>query len=99
MAAYIIFIKEKTLDQSELDIYSSLLPSAAEGFNFKPLTAYGQKKVIEGPEVEGVVVLEFPSFQEADDFYHSNRYQEVVQHRFKGAVYTAVIVEGFKQSA
>ena len=41
MAAYIIFVKEKTLDQAELDIYSSLLPSAAEGFTFKPLTAYG----------------------------------------------------------
>src|ERR1700742_676766 len=99
MAAYIIFIKEKTLDQAELDTYSSLLPSAAEGFIFKALTAYGQKKVVEGPEVEGVVILEFPSFQEADAFYHSKRYQEVVQHRFKGAIYTAVIVEGFKQAA
>ncbi len=99
MAAYIIFTKEKTIDQAELDIYSSLLPSAAEGFNLKPLTAYGQKKVVEGPEVEGVVILEFPSFQEAEDFYFSKRYQEVIQHRFKGAVYTAVIVEGFKQPA
>ncbi|WP_114937618.1 DUF1330 domain-containing protein [Mucilaginibacter endophyticus] len=99
MGAYIIFIKEKTLDQAQLDTYSSLLPSAAEGFNFKPLTAYGQKKVVEGPEVEGVVVLEFPSFQEAEDFYNSPRYTEVKQHRFKGAVYTAVIVEGFKQPA
>jgi uncharacterized protein (DUF1330 family) len=97
MAAYIIFIKEKTLDQAELDIYSSLFPAAVEGLNFKPLTAYGQKKVVEGPEIEGAVILEFPSFQEAEEFYYSERYQEVVQHRFKGAVYTAVIVEGFKQ--
>jgi uncharacterized protein (DUF1330 family) len=97
MAAYIVFIREKTLDQAELDTYSNLLPSATEGHKFTPLTAYGQKKVVEGPEVEGVVILEFPSFKDAEEFYNSQRYQEVVQHRFKGAVYTAVIVEGFKQ--
>lgn len=96
MAAYIVFIKEKTLDQAELDIYSSLLPAATAGFNITTLTAYGKKKVLEGSEIEGAVILEFPSFREAEDFNNSERYQEVIQHRFKGAVYTAVIVEGFK---
>ena len=99
MAAYIIFIKEKTLDQAELDIYSSLLTSATEGFNITPLTAYGKKKVVEGPEIEGAVILEFPSFQEAEEFYNSKSYQDVIQHRFKGAIYSAVIVEGFKQAS
>ena len=37
-------------------------------------------------QVEGVVILEFPSFQEAEDFYISERYQEVIQHRFKRVI-------------
>lgn len=96
MAAYIIFIREKTTNQSELDIYSSLIHKTMEGVNLKVLVGYGEQKVIEGPQVEGVVILEFPSFKEAEDWYNSPSYQDVIQHRFNGAVYTAVIVEGFK---
>jgi uncharacterized protein (DUF1330 family) len=46
------------------------------------------------PEVEGVVVAEFPSVEEARSWYDSPAYQEAAQHRFRGAVYRGVIVEG-----
>ena len=51
-------------------------------------------EVLEGPEVEGVVILEFPSFDEAKAWYDSPAYREVREHRFRGADYRAVIVEG-----
>jgi uncharacterized protein (DUF1330 family) len=45
-------------------------------------------------QVEGVVVAEFPSVEEARAFYNSPAYQEAAQHRFRGAVYRGLIVEG-----
>jgi uncharacterized protein (DUF1330 family) len=97
MPAYIIFTKEKTTNQAELDIYSGQVPKTMEGVNLKVLVGYGAQKVVEGPQTEGVVVLEFPSFKEAEDYYYSPRYQEIIQHRFNGAIYSAVIVEGYKR--
>jgi uncharacterized protein (DUF1330 family) len=50
--------------------------------------------VLEGPPVEGVVIAEFPTFEAAKAWYDSPAYTEVRQHRFKGAEYRVVIVEG-----
>jgi uncharacterized protein (DUF1330 family) len=49
---------------------------------------------LEGPEVEGVVVAEFPTLEAARAWYDSPAYQEVAQHRFRGAIYRGLIVEG-----
>ena len=58
------------------------------------LAAYGRQEVLEGPEVEGVVILEFPSFDDAKTWYDSPAYRKVREHRFRGTEYLAVIVEG-----
>jgi uncharacterized protein (DUF1330 family) len=60
----------------------------------KPLAAYGRHVTLEGPDVEGVVIAEFPSLEEARAWYESPAYQEAVQHRLRGAVYRGLIVEG-----
>ena len=49
------------------------------------------------PEVEGVVILEFPSFAEAKAWYDSPAHREVREHRFRGADYRAVIVAGARR--
>ncbi|WP_254509264.1 DUF1330 domain-containing protein [Anatilimnocola floriformis] len=94
MPAYIVFTREKTIDQSELEAYWSQAPAALEGWPIKVLAAYGRHVTLEGPEVEGVVVAEFPSVEEARAWYYSPAYQDVVQYRFRGAVYRGLIVEG-----
>ena len=94
MPAYIVFIREKTLDQSELAAYWSKAPATLEGRPIKILAAYGQHVTLEGPEVEGVVIAEFPSTEEARAWYDSPAYREVAEHRFRGAVYRGLIVEG-----
>ena len=58
------------------------------------LAAYGCHEVLEGPEIEGLVILEFPSLEEAKAWYDSPAYREVREHRFRGSDYRAVIVEG-----
>jgi uncharacterized protein (DUF1330 family) len=94
MAAYAVFIRESTRDTSELATYSQKVGRTLAAHPVKVLAAYGPQEVLEGPEVEGVVILEFPSLDAAKAWYDSPAYREVREHRFRGADYRAVIVEG-----
>jgi uncharacterized protein (DUF1330 family) len=94
MPAYMVFTREKTLDRSELEAYKSNVSATMKDHPFKVLAAYGRHVTLEGPDVEGVVVAEFPSMEEARAWYDSPAYQEAAQHRFRGAVYRGLIVEG-----
>lgn len=93
MAAYVVFTREKTLDRSELEAYWAKVPPTLDGRPIKILTAYGHHVTLEGAGVEGIVIAEFPSLEEARDWYDSPAYQEAAQHRFRGAIYHGLIVE------
>jgi uncharacterized protein (DUF1330 family) len=94
MPAYIVFTREKTLDQSELEAYWARVKATMEGRPIKVLAAYGKHVTLEGPDVEGIVIAEFPTLEEARDWYESPAYQDAAQHRYRGAVYRGLIVEG-----
>jgi uncharacterized protein (DUF1330 family) len=94
MATYIVFTRESTQDQSELDIYQSKVVATFAGHPIKVLAAYGPQQILEGEGPEGVVIVEFPSTEAARAWYDGPEYQEVAQHRFKGGRYRAVLVEG-----
>jgi uncharacterized protein (DUF1330 family) len=61
----------------------------------KGLALYGQHEV-EGPAIEGAVILELPSIEATKAFYHSAAYRDAARHRFLGADYRAFIVEGIQ---
>ena len=94
MSAYVVFMRHKTLDRSELEAYWDKVKGSLDGRSIKVLAAYGQHLTLEGPEVEGVVIAEFPTLDEARDWYNSPTYQEAAGHRHRGAVYHGLIVEG-----
>ena len=94
MSTYIVFTRESTQDQSELDTYNSEVGKTFAGHPIKILAAYGPQQVLEGSAPEGVVIVEFPDTASARAWYDSPAYQAVVQHRFKRASYRAVLVEG-----
>lgn len=94
MATYVIFIRERTKDQSELEAYFKEASPAMDGHPWAPLAAYGDHEVLEGPNVEGVAILKFPSYADAKAWYDSPAYQKASEHRYKGADYRAIIVEG-----
>ena len=71
IATYIVFTRESTRDASELEIYSQNVGPTLAGHPVTVLAAYGRHEVLEGPGVEGVVILEFPSFDEAMAWYDS----------------------------
>jgi uncharacterized protein (DUF1330 family) len=94
MTAYAVFIRESTRDPAEMEKYSQMAGDTLGGHRVKILAAYGRHEVLEGPDVEGVVILKFPSIEAAKAWYESPEYREAREHRFKGATYRAVIVEG-----
>jgi len=89
MSAYAVFIRDQTLDQAEMDLYSAKVGPTFKGHPVEILAAYGPHVTL-----EGVVIAKFPSIEAARAWYDSPVYQEVVKHRFQGATYRAVIVEG-----
>ena len=94
MVAYILFTRERTRDQAELDTYSQKVSASLTGHAVTTRAFYGHQEVLEGAAVEGVVILEFPTFDEAKAWCDSPAYRNVREHRYKGADYRAVIVQG-----
>ena len=94
MVAYVVFTREKMRNPAEYERYREKARPAAAGHPLKPLALYGKHEVLEGPAIEGAVVLEFPTIEAAKAYYHSPAYQDAVQHRFLGADYRVFIVEG-----
>lgn len=94
MPAYVIFIREKTLDQSEMDIYAEKVTSTLPSVPIQMLSAYSQLEVFEGEAPEGVVLFSFPTLEDARNWYHSEAYQSIIKHRHAGATYRGFVVEG-----
>jgi uncharacterized protein (DUF1330 family) len=94
MKSYVIFTREETLDAAELAIYNEQVRSTFAGHEVKLLAGYGKHEVLEGDPTEGVVIAEFLSFEAAKAWYDSPAYAEVREHRFRGAIYRGILVEG-----
>jgi uncharacterized protein (DUF1330 family) len=94
MPAYVIFIRERTTDQGELDAHSKVAGDTFAGQPVKVLAAYGAQEVLEGPATEGVVLVEFPSMAEAKAWYDGPGYRQAREIRFRGAEYRAILFEG-----
>ncbi len=94
MPAYAIFIRDSTRDPKELETYSKVAPGTLSGHPVTLRVAYGHHEVLEGPAIEGAVVLEFPTMEAAKAWYDSPAYREAREHRFEGANYRAFLVQG-----
>jgi uncharacterized protein (DUF1330 family) len=94
MSAYIVFTRTKTIDQKELEIYWAGIRATMKGHPIEVLVAYGKHEVLEGDPIEGIVIAKFPDVKAAKDWYYSEAYQSVAQHRKQGAIYNGLIVEG-----
>ncbi|GFE59567.1 DUF1330 domain-containing protein [Geobacter sp. AOG2] len=94
MPAYVLFIRERVKDRNEIEAYNKLVPPAMAGRDVKLLAVYGKSETLEGPESQGVVLLEFPSYEEAMAWYDSAEYREARAHRFLGADYRVIVTEG-----
>jgi uncharacterized protein (DUF1330 family) len=85
MSAYLIVIREETLDPAELKEYRAQAQATFAGHPVKFLAAYGALHMLEGPSVEAAVVLRFDAVSDALAWYESPAYQKALQHRLKGS--------------
>jgi uncharacterized protein (DUF1330 family) len=92
--AYVILVRDRMIDPAEFATYGQKAREARAGHAVTPVAYYGRHEVLEGPPVEGAVILQFPSFAEAQAWYRSPAYQEALKHRLAGAEYRVLIVEG-----
>ena len=98
MTAYIVAIRHKITDQAEMDIYKSLAPAAAKVSPGKRnLAGYGACETLEGPPVQGVVLIEFPDMAAAKAWYDSPEYQKAKSHRLKGGDYQFILFDGLNR--
>lgn len=94
MSAYLVFTRDKTLDEHEMAKYSKDVPATLAGHEVKILALYGKHEDLEGLSTEGTVILEFPSMEAAKAWYNGTAYREVREHRFKGANYRVTLANG-----
>ena len=94
MAAYAVFLKEKTIDAEEMGTYSTLAKPTLSQHPARPLVFYGMLNILEGPAFEGAVILEFESMVEARAWYESSEYQVAAKHRRAGASFRVFLIEG-----
>jgi uncharacterized protein (DUF1330 family) len=90
-----LFIREEAVrDQAELNIYSRMNRESPRDPNMKPLIVYGATEAVEGKAPDGMVMLQFPTVEDAKAWYNSPAYQTAIPHRMKGADYRAFVVQG-----
>jgi uncharacterized protein (DUF1330 family) len=96
MVAYVVFTREKMRNSAEYERYVEKLRPVNAAHSLKPLALYGNHETLEGPAIQGAVILEFPTLEAARTYYRSEGYQEAVRHRFLAADYRVFIVEGIQ---
>jgi uncharacterized protein (DUF1330 family) len=95
MAAYMVITREKTRDQTKLEEYRKLAPASFQKHPTANIRAiHGRREVLEGPAVEDVVIIEFPTYEAALAWYQSPEYQTASEHRFRGGDYRFILTEG-----
>ena len=59
MPAYVVFTREETTDEAQLQQYSEKAAAARPGHDLTPLAFYGKFELLEGDPIEGAVILRF----------------------------------------
>ena len=94
MKGYVVCIYQSIGNEKLLKKYAESAIPAIEKYKGKIIVRGGKKLTIEGKDSPRTVVIEFPSFEEAKNYYYSKEYQKA--HSFlKGTVVRDLqIVEG-----
>ena len=95
MAAFMIFLREgEVFNAQEMEAYRASNQANKQDFKLQPLVVYGKFETLEGEAPDGVVLLQFPTVEDAKTWYYSPAYQAALQHRMRAANYRVILVEG-----
>lgn len=94
MAAYVI-VQVEVIDWERFKNYLRETPGTIVRFGGKYIVRGGEKTTLEGEEhTKRIVVIEFPSMENAKAWYRSEEYQRIKSLREGAAMGSLVAVEG-----
>ena len=94
MAAYLLARVEVT-DWDRYKEYTKKTPEAIAKYGGRFIVRAGEMVTLEGPEeTRRVVLIEFPSYEKAKEFYHSQEYQEAKKLREGAATGQFLAIDG-----
>ncbi len=94
MHAYVI-VEVSIHDNKEYENYKKLTPAAIKAFGGRFVIRGGRTITLEGDwKPERIVVLEFPSVERANEWWHSEIYTKAKIIRQRAAETKMIIVEG-----
>ncbi len=100
MAAYVIILREEPVqDEAAMAEYLRLISLNPPDPKLKVHVLYGPSEAVLGAHADGVVVLEFPTMEDAKAWYNSPEYTKARAHRHKSAKHREIFVEGFSMPA
>ena len=95
MPAYVIVDVEVT-DPDQYEAYKKLTPASLVAYGGKFIVRGGQVETLEGGWNPGrIVVLEFPSYDNARQWYDSNEYAQARAVRRDAAQARIIVADGF----
>src|SRR5437588_2487652 len=93
VAAYLI-VEVETTDEALMTEYRKHTPGAVAKFGGKFIVRGGKTRTLEGGWAPPrIVVLEFPSYEKAEEFYDSEHYKPILAMRLKAGRSKAIIVD------
>ena len=94
MAAYVIVQAEVT-DRDRFREYLRESPGVISKYGGKYIARGGEAIVLEGrDEARRVAIIEFPSLQKAQEWYHSEEYQKIKNLRRGAATGSLIAIDG-----
>ena len=94
MPAYLI-VRVQITNLDAYEDYKRLAAPAIEQYGGRYLVRGGRTVTLEGTEEQGrIVVVEFPSFEQAQMFYRSPEYQDAKSYREGAGDLQIMVVEG-----
>jgi len=91
----LIIIRVEVSDSSKLKEYQDVAPGIIKKYNGTLLVRGGRVISLEGPEEKRrIVVIEFPSLDEASAFYYSDEYEKAIKLRIDVAKFEMIAVDG-----
>jgi len=94
MAAYIVVDVEIT-DPNEYQTYAKQTAATIERYGGKFVVRGGEPETLEGDwKTKRLVILEFPSIEQAKAWYNSPEYSAIIGIRHRSAISKMLLVQG-----
>ena len=94
MTAYVIALIEVT-DPEGYEVYKEMAPPSIAQYGGRYIARAGRSEVVEGEaQANRFVLLEFESYERAQEWWNSPEYEAAKPHRRRSATSTLMLVDG-----